>query len=86
MKLGLKKQVWRLNFIEDWSVTIKYVTFHVAKNKEVAIKFVCVKIPRNSHSGRVKRNRFRDNLALVKFVEPIKNTIYLKRFRSFVYV
>ena len=54
MKLGLKKQVWRLNFIEDWSVTIKYVTFHVAKNKEVAIKFVCVKILGNSHSGTVK--------------------------------
>jgi len=36
------------------SVTIKYVTFHVAKNKEVAIKFVCVKIPGDSHSGKVK--------------------------------
>jgi len=48
------KQVWHLNFIEDWSVTIKYVTFHVVKNKEVAIKFVCVKIPGDSHSGKVK--------------------------------
>jgi len=54
MKLGLKKQVWHLNFTKDWSVTIKYVTFHVAKNKEVAIKFVCVKILGNSHSGTVK--------------------------------
>jgi len=50
----LKKQVWHLNFTEDWSVTIKYVTFHVAKNKEVAIKFFCVKIPGDSHSGKVK--------------------------------
>jgi len=50
----LKKQVWHLNFTEDWSVTIKYVTFHVAKNKEVAIKFVCVKIPDDSYSGKVK--------------------------------
>ena len=50
----LKKQVWHLNFTEDWSVTIKYVTFHVAKNKEVAIKFVIVKIPRDSHSGKAK--------------------------------
>ena len=50
----LKKQVWHLNFTEDWSVTIKYVTLHVAKNKKVAIKFVCVKIPGNSHSGKVK--------------------------------
>jgi len=32
----------------------QYVTFHVAKNKEVAIKFVCVKILGNSHSGTVK--------------------------------
>jgi len=50
----LKKQVWHLNFTEDWSETIKYVTFHVATNKEVAIKFVCVKIPGDSHSGKVK--------------------------------
>jgi len=49
----LKKQVWHLNFTENWSVIIKYVTFHVAKNK-VAIKFVCVKIPGDSHSGKVK--------------------------------
>jgi len=66
---------------------MKYVTFHVAKNKEVAIKLVCVKIPGNSHSdkGYVKLS-FHDNLALVNIVEPIRNTIYLKQFRSFVYV
>ena len=50
----LKKHVWHLNFTKDWSATIKYDTFHVAKNKEVAIKFVCVKIPGDSHSGKVK--------------------------------
>ena len=50
----LNKQVWHLNFTEDWSVTIKYITFHVAKSKEVVIKFVCVKIPGVSHSGKVK--------------------------------
>ena len=50
----LKKQVWHLNFTEDWSVTSKYVTFHVAKNNEVPIKFVCVKIPGNAHSSKVK--------------------------------
>ena len=53
-KARLKKHVWHLNFTEGWSVTIKYVTFHVAKNKEVAINFVCVKIPGNSHSGKDK--------------------------------
>ena len=50
----LKKQVWHLNFTEDRSVIIKYVTFHVVKNREVAIKFVCVKIPGDSHSGKFK--------------------------------
>ena len=50
----LKKQVWHLHFTEDWSVIIKYVAFHVVKNKEVVIKFVCVKIPGVSHSGKVK--------------------------------
>jgi len=29
---------------------------------------------------------FHDNLALVNIVEPIRNTIYLKGFRSFIYV
>jgi len=50
----LKKQVRHLNFTEDWSVAIRYVTFHVSQNKDVAIKFVCVKIPGVSHSGKVK--------------------------------
>ena len=53
-EVRLKKQAWHLNFTEDWSVTIKYAAFNVAKNKEVAIKFVCVKIPGNLHSGEVK--------------------------------
>ena len=49
MKLGLKNKsdIWTLPKTE-------YVTFHVAKNKEVAIKFVCVKIPGDSHSGKFK--------------------------------
>jgi len=50
MELGLK------NKSDTWTLpnTDLYVTFHVAKNKEVAITFVCVKIPGDSHSGKVK--------------------------------
>ena len=33
------------------------------------------KSPGNSQTGRVKRTWFRDNLALVNIVEPIRNTI-----------
>jgi len=68
------------------TVTNKYFTSHVTKNKEVATKFVCVKIPGNSQSGEVKRTCFRDNLTLVNIVELIRNTIYLKQFLSFVCV
>jgi len=84
MKYEIQEATWTSRM--TCTITIEYVLFCAIKNKTFILQFICVKIPVNSHSGRVKRTCFRNNLALVNIVEPIRNTIYLKWFLPFVYV